>query len=71
MRPKKTINVELLKNKANELLAIEEMPVGEKYGVIAMLETILHKSGNYKGFMFLDNSSTEINTNGHVSRKYF
>ena len=42
-----------------------------KLGVIALLENMLHDSGNYNGFMFVDNSQIEIGTPGYYSRKYF
>jgi hypothetical protein len=42
-----------------------------KMGVIALLENMLHDTGNYNGFMFVDNNQIEIGTPGYFSRKYF
>jgi len=36
-----------------------------------MLEKTLHLSGNYNGFMFIDNDDSDVDTLGYFSRKYF
>jgi hypothetical protein len=42
-----------------------------KIGVIAMIESVLHRTDNYNGFMFISNSDSDVNTLGYYSRKYF
>jgi hypothetical protein len=42
-----------------------------KIGIVVMIESILHRTNNYNGFMFINNEDTEINTVGYYSRKYF
>ena len=75
MAKRKTINVELLKNKANILLEHPSIPMEEKLGVITMIEMILHESDNYNGFMFLkltsENKAPRFGTPEWTSRKYF
>jgi len=67
---KKTAEIKNLIERANFLLALPESK-SFKEGVIAMLEPVLHSTGNYNGFHFLDSENCEVNTVGHVSRKYF
>ena len=45
--------------------------VDYKTGIITMIERLLHDTGTYKGFMFLDNDNIEFGTPGYFSRKYF
>jgi hypothetical protein len=54
---RKTIEVESMLKFANERLAwVSEANTPEmRWGVIVMIEEILHKSGNYNGFRYLDN----------------
>ena len=70
---RKTIDVLVNLNWANtQLKRTDEWARAEfKAGICTMLETILMNSGNYKGFMFLDNSDSEIGTIGYYSRQYF
>jgi hypothetical protein len=71
---KKTVKLDTLKNKANELLAAN-LPIDYKEGVMAMIEAALHEADAYKGFIFLD----EVNENyppkpgysNYVARRYF
>lgn len=42
-----------------------------KIGIICMLEKLLHETGNYNGFMFIDNEEIDFGTPGYFSRKYF
>ena len=74
-REKKTIQVEYIKNFANEQLAHPNYTMEEKYGIITMIEKILHEANAYKGFMFLsldeNNMAPSLGTEGYVSRKYF
>ena len=70
---RKTANVQELKEFANIHLARndEHATMAFKDGVCVMLQRVLHVSGNYRGFMFLDSNDCEIDTLGYVSRKYF
>lgn len=74
-KSKKTIQVEMIKNFANEQLANPNYTIEEKYGIITMVEKILHEANAYNGFMFLslneDNVAPSLGTDGYVSRKYF
>ena len=73
MKNRKTIEIEFIKHKINLALSNNEFPLNteQKEILCATLETILHKVNGYKGYIFLDNSKTEIFTNGYFSRKYF
>lgn len=50
---KKTITVDASLSMANNFLASKENSSEFKEGVCAMIEAILHKTGNYKGFQYL------------------
>lgn len=57
MRARKTVTVEQVRELGNRLLAIEDnahVNADFRKGVAAVLETILHETGNYAGFNFLD-----------------
>ena len=75
MRARKTINVSELVDVANEMLSWKEnkpyITTEFKEGVCSLLEKMLHKTHSYNGFMFINNDDSDINTFGHVSRKYF
>lgn len=70
---RKTVNVEEIKQHANSILKSRDLYFTKdfKSGICAMLEKTLHLSGNYNGFMFIDNEDSEIDTLGYFSRKYF
>ena len=72
---RKTISVEKIKNKANNLLANPDIIMEEKLGIITMIECVLHETDNYNGFMYLnledDGSAPKLGTDGWVSRKYY
>ena len=72
-RSRKTIDVNLLIDYANTQLArTDELEtISFKIGVIVMLEHILIKTNNYRGFYILDNDDTKVNTLGYYSRRYF
>lgn len=74
-KEKKTIQVEMIKNFANEQLSHPNNTMEEKLGIITMIEKILHEANTYKGFMFLhldeNNNAPSLGTEGYVSRKYF
>ena len=51
--PRKTINVELMRTEVNTMLKDSTCGPEERQGMIGVLETLLHKSGNYHGFQYL------------------
>jgi len=73
MKGKKTISVEALIDYSNIQLANKDKHITAEYleGVISTVQHFLHASGNYNGFMFIDNNDCEIGTIGHLRRKYF
>jgi len=70
---RKTVNVEEIRNHANGILESKDPYFTKdfKSGICAMLEKTLHLSGNYNGFMFIDNDDSDVDTLGYFSRKYF
>lgn len=57
MYVRKTIDVDEIKKEANRLLACKENELINKEfkdGVVVLLEFILNKSGNYRGYEFID-----------------
>ena len=44
--------------------------VDYKAGICSMIERVLHDTGNYEGFSFLDNSNSKTGTLGYYSRFY-
>lgn len=73
MKARKTVKVKDIVERANLLLASkEEIATKEfKMGIIAMLEHALHEAKAYRGFVFIDNSDSKVDTLGYCSRKYF
>lgn len=57
---KKTVGVEWVKDKTNELLALsaDEME-WQRRGAASLLEAILFETGNYKGYSFLSSEWDE------------
>lgn len=54
-KPRKTIEVEVVRNFANNYLSLsEDEAVDQRIGISGLLEAVLHESGNYKGFRYLD-----------------
>lgn len=70
---RKTIEVQTMLDYANVQLARTDSfaTLEFKCGISAMVERILHRSGNYNGFHFLNNDDSEIGTLGYESRKYY
>ena len=50
---KKTINVQNLKNEINDMLRYSTCTPDTRFGMITVLEQVLHQSGNYSGFQYL------------------
>lgn len=72
-KKKKTLGVSHMLDYANNQLArTDEYGSSDfKSGVCAMIERILHDTGNYNGFMFIDPNNSDHGTLGYFSRKYF
>ena len=62
MRTRKTIRVSDLRLKANDMLSLSACSLEKREGVIALLTSVLHETGNYRGFGYLD--STQV-PDGH------
>ena len=73
MAKKKTIKVQETLDYANyQLGRTDEYATKEfKVGITVMIEQILHLTGNYRGFMFINNNDSDVDTLGYYSRKYF
>ncbi len=73
MGRRKTIDVlEILEYGNYQLSRTDDDATKEfKIGVIAMIESVLNRTDNYNGFMFISNSDSDVNTLGYYSRKYF
>ena len=75
---RKTFDVKEFVIWANENLAREcndVLTVDHKEGIINCIETVLHSTGNYKGFRYLDSYDSEdpdfaIGGVKHVRRQY-
>lgn len=52
---RKSVNVEVVKTKINQVLALSECSSDMRQGMMNVLEDILHTSGNYHGFRYLGN----------------
>ena len=72
-KKKKTLGVfHMLDYANNQLARTDEYGSSDfKSGVCAMIERILHDTGNYNGFMFIDPNNSDHGTLGYFSRKYF
>jgi len=73
MKSKKTVEVEQMVKWANMQLGRtdEYVDMGFKSGISTMVGRILHNSGNYNGFQFINNDDSEIGTIGYYSRYYY
>jgi hypothetical protein len=54
MAKRKTVSVEALTEQANYLLANDKHGPEHRFGVMALIETVLHDTGNYRGFRYLE-----------------
>ena len=70
---RKTVPVLRMLKFANQQLARtdEWATVEYKVGIVNMIEEILHATGNYEGFVFIDNNDSETGTLGYYSRINF
>lgn len=69
--PRKTIEVGKVLNIANHFLAAQNTTAAEREGVCALLETVLHESGNYMGFRYLENVFNETDFQSDGTRRYY
>lgn len=53
MPARKTFKVEDLRQKVNAYLALDTINEDQKNGCVAVLESILHETGNYNGFQYI------------------
>ena len=69
---RKTISVLQMLEYANIQLARTDKFVTKEYkeGIVTMIEKILHDTGNYAGFGFINNDDSECGTLGYYSRQY-
>jgi hypothetical protein len=70
---RKTIEVTEMLDWANGMLARTDVYADSKFkaGICTAIENILMKTGNYKGFGFLNNVDSETGTLGYYSRVYY
>ena len=70
---RKQVDVLMLLEWANKNLGREDefATVDFKSGICSMIEMVLHESGNYEGFRFLDNADSNCGTLGYYSRMYW
>ena len=66
MKSRKTISVQDIRETVNNYLVINELNQDEKKGYCFLLEVILHKTHNYKGYYYL---TTYLN-NQEYNRHY-
>lgn len=66
MKARKTIKIDRLKEIVNGMLlnTCDEMK-NDRQAVICVLETALHETGNYNGFMYLDKHQMLQSNFGH------
>lgn len=68
MSKRKTVSVSGLVARANRMLAVTpDDYVGERYGITAFLEAVLHDTDNYTGFGYL---ASERNPDGSLIDSY-
>ena len=72
-KQRKTFQVSEFKDYVNEALTrTDDYATKEfKSGLCLALETILHNTGNYEGFHFLDNENCEPDGTGYYDRNYY
>lgn len=68
MKPRKTINVESVREKVNNMLA-RPLECVEKVTLCCLLEDILMETQNYHGFSFL-NTATQCGDDDYYDRYY-
>ncbi len=73
MAKKKTVDVKMLVEFVNTQLARKDSTadVGYKIGICNFIEKVLMETGNYEGYIYIDNDDRTFGTLGYFSRKYF
>ncbi len=73
MAGKKNVDVLTLLQWGNKNLRREDefATADFKVGICSMLEMVLHASGNYEGFTFIDSDDCNTGTLGYYSRIYW
>lgn len=51
---RKTVDVDAIRIKTNDMLALSTCSPDVRQGMIAVLTEILHSTGNYRGFSYLE-----------------
>ena len=62
---RKTFNVKDLVDKMNDRLKNSTCSPEARFGMISVLESILHETGNYRGFTYLEG---EVGESGYVEK---
>jgi hypothetical protein len=74
-KAKKTIEIKFIKDMVNEQLNNPNVTIEEKFGMIAVLESVTHRANCYNGYMYTrldaEGSAPRIGTENWVFRKYF
>lgn len=73
MAKKKTVDVKMLVEFANTQLARKDSTadIGYKIGICNFIEKVLMETGNYEGYMYLDDGEIAFGSLSYFSRKYF
>lgn len=67
MNSRKTINISNLIETANRLLLnSKDNMVSERHGIAMLVETLLHDTNNYNGFVMIDELGMEKSENGNI-----
>jgi hypothetical protein len=64
---RKTIEVGTLLHRINYFLALENSTADEREVMCTFIEGVLHDTGNYRGYRYLDTAEIE----GNGSRRYY
>lgn len=73
MRSRKTVDVEIVKRMANELLERTDKYANDgefKAGICTVIERVLHSTGNYNGFSF-NNPDARPSDEDYYARRYY
>jgi hypothetical protein len=74
MKKRKTISIQFLKETVNRRLAESTCELKVRHGMIIVLESVLLKTGNYRGYCFLDPVTRQATSKVRVadeSRRYY
>jgi len=72
-KSRKTADVKSVLKFANYQLQRTDEHASRDYkrAICDMIETVLHETGNYSGFGFIDNKNSELGSLGYYSRFYY